>query len=194
MSRWAAFLDRDGTINEEVGLVSDPSQLRLIEGAADAVERLRKAGAYVAVITNQSVVARGLIDEPGLGLVHERLKSLLADSGTKVDEILYCPHHPERGHPEADDPVYRRDCECRKPKPGMILDSARRNGIDLGSSFMVGDSTRDIGAGAAAGCRTILLKTGFAGSDGVCSDVEPDAEETDLSAAAERILTWREAS
>lgn len=187
--KWGVFLDRDGTINEEVGLVADPALLRLIPGAADAIRRLRAAGAAVIVTTNQPVVARGLLDEPGLGRVHERLEALLAAENAAVDAVLYCPHHPEKGHPEAADPRYRRECECRKPKPGLLLEGAGRFGLALGACYMVGDSTRDVAAGRAAGCRAaLLLKTGFAGGDGTCPDAKPDAVLDDLGAAADWIL------
>jgi len=187
--RWGVFLDRDGTVNEEVGLIDDPKRLRLIPGAASAIRRLREAGAVLVVTTNQPVVARGLLDEAGLGRVHARLESLLGEEGATLDAVLFCPHHPEAHHPEAADPRYRRECECRKPKPGLLLEGARRFGLDLGSCYMVDDSTRDVAAGRAAGCRAaLLLKTGVAGGDGTCPDARPDAVLDNLEAAADWIL------
>lgn len=188
MSRWAVFLDRDGTIVDEVGLIDDAERLSLLPGAAEALKRLKRADAFLVVITNQPVVARGMVDERGLGRIHERLKAMLALEGAAVDDILYCPHHPELRRPETDVREYVRDCDCRKPKPGMILEAARRHGIDLGRSFVVGDSTRDVGAARAAGCRAVLVETGFAGRDGRCPDAAPDAKVKDLAAAADWIL------
>lgn len=195
MSAWGVFLDRDGTINEEAGLIADPARLRPIAGAAAAIKRLKAAGAAVAVVTNQSVVARGLIDERGLERVHERLRELLAAEGAAVDMILYCPHHPETHHPEANDPRYRRDCSCRKPKPGLLLEAAASAGLSPAACYMVGDSTRDIAAGIAAGCRaTVLLETGFAGKDGECPDAASDVTVADLAAAADWILERQSAA
>ncbi|MFA5140260.1 MAG: HAD family hydrolase [Elusimicrobiota bacterium] len=183
--RWAVFLDRDGTLNEEVGLITRPEELRLIPGVPKALLRLREAGALLVVVTNQPVVARGLIPEEALVPIHDQLKRLLAREGVSVDAIYYCPHHPEKDHPEARDPRYRRDCGCRKPKPGMLLDAARDLGIDLGRSFMVGDHGRDVGAGKAVGCGTVLV-----GSRD-CADARPDARAADMSAAADWILARR---
>src|SRR5207247_1531065 len=112
--RWAAFLDRDGTLIDEGGFLTKPEGLRLIAGAPRAVKLLREAGALVIVATNQPAVARGLVDEAGLARIHDRLKTLFAVEGAPLDEIYYCPHHPETNHPEANDPRYRKDCECRK--------------------------------------------------------------------------------
>jgi len=189
MSGWGVFLDRDGTINEEVGLIDDPAKLKIIPGSAAAIKRLKAAGATLVVTTNQPVIARGMLDEEGLGRVHARLNELLAEEGAVVDSIQYCPHHPETHHAEANDPRYRRECECRKPKPGLLLAGAESSGLTPEAFYMVGDSTRDVAAGAAAGCRaTVLLETGFAGKDGNCPDATPDAVVADLSAATEWIL------
>lgn len=190
---WAVFLDRDGTIVDEVGLIDDAAKLSLLTGAAEALKRLKRAGALLVVITNQPVVARGMLDEKGLEGVHERLKAMLALEGAALDEVLYCPHHPELRRPETDVREYVRDCECRKPRPGMILEAARRHGIDLARSFVVGDSTRDVGAARAAGCRAVLVETGFGGRDGRCPGVSPDAKVADLAAAADWILAQVEA-
>lgn len=194
MSSWAVFLDRDGTINEDVGLVSRPEQLRLIAGVGEALRQLHSAGALLVLVTNQPVVARAIVDEAGLAAIHERLQALLAAEGVRLDGIFYCPHHPETHHPEAADPRYRRECNCRKPKPGMLLDAAGRLGIDLASSYMVGDSTRDIGAARAAGCSAVLVKTGCGGTDSICPDAKADAEVADISAAAKWILARRPAN
>jgi D,D-heptose 1,7-bisphosphate phosphatase len=191
---WAVFLDRDGTINEHVGLVSRPEQLQLIPGAASALKRLKAAGAKLLLITNQPVVAREMIDEAGLGLIHDRLQELLAHEGASLDAIFYCPHHPETHHSEASNPYYRRECDCRKPKPGMILEAAEEFGVDMGASYFVGDSTRDIAAASAAGCIPLLVKTGTGGADGACPDAEPEAVLNNLSDAVQWILDHRMAA
>ena len=191
MSSWAVFLDRDGTISEDVGLVFRPEQLRLIDGAGEALRLLQSAGAKLVLTTNQPVVARALVDEAGLALIHDRLKALLANEGVHLDAIFYCPHHPETHHPEAADPRYRRECNCRKPKPGMLLDAAASLDIDMASSYMIGDSTRDVSAARSAGCSPVLVETGSAGMDGVCPDVAADAVVADILAAAKWILARR---
>ena len=191
---WAVFLDRDGTINESVGLVARPDQLRLIPGAAAALKQLKDAGALLLLVTNQPVVAREMIDEAGLKLIHDRLQELLAEQGVALDGIFYCPHHPETHHPEASNPRYRRDCECRKPKPGMILAAAEKFSVDIESSYLVGDSTRDIAAALAAGCIPLLVKTGSGGADGTCPDAEPEAVLDDLAGAARWIMDHRMAA
>lgn len=186
---WAVFLDRDGTINEEVGLIDRPERLKLIPGAGEALRALKGAGALLILATNQPVVARGMLDEEGLAQLHKHFEELLNNESVSLDAIYYCPHHPEKGHPEAPDPHYRRVCECRKPKPGMLLEAAKRFNIDMKRSFFVGDSTRDIAAANTAGCRSVLVKTGFAGDDGTCPDAKPDAVKEDLRAASEWILS-----
>ncbi len=188
---WAVFLDRDGTLNEHVGLVSKPEELRLMAGVAGALRSLKDAGAVLLLITNQPVVAREIVDEAGLMKIHERLQELLAAEGAELDGIYYCPHHPETHHPEASDPRYRRECECRKPKPGMILAAAKDFDVDLGASFFVGDSTRDIGAATAAGCTPVLVRTGSGGKDGVCPDVQPEVVVENMAEAAQWIIDRR---
>ncbi len=155
MPREAVFLDRDGTLIEEVHYLADPEQVRLIPGAADAVRKLNDAGVLVIVVTNQAGVARGYFPESRVSAVHERLSRLLGECGAKVDAYYHCPHHPTEGRGE-----YRIECACRKPKPGMLLAAARDFDIELARSWMIGDKPCDAGAGAAAGCRTLLVRTG----------------------------------
>lgn len=185
MKRWAAFLDRDGTLIEEVGHLSAAEQLRVLPGAPEAVKRLNDAGATVVIVTNQPVVARGLIDEETLQHIHAELAARFADKGARFDAVYYCPHHPERR--SEGEQRYRIDCECRKPKPGMVLEAARRFGIDLGASFLVGDTTRDMLTARNAGCRGVLVKTGYAGRDGLFN-ARPDAACDDVGAAVDWIL------
>ena len=165
--------------------------MRLIAGSAQALKALKEAGALLILATNQPVVARGLIDEAGLGRVHERLQELLGGAGVQLDGIYYCPHHPETHHPEAADSRYRRDCSCRKPKPGMIAQAAEALGVDVAASFFVGDSTRDVAAARAAGCVPVLVQTGFGGGDGTCPEARPEAVVKDLAEAAGWILERR---
>ena len=155
MPREAFFLDRDGTLIEEVHYLSEPSQVRLIPGAAEAVRVLNSAGMLVVIVTNQAGVARGYFPESRGAEVHDRLSALLAAHGARIDAYYHCPHHPTEGVGE-----YRVECDCRKPRPGLLLRGARELDIDLARSWMVGDKLSDAEAGAAAGCRTVLVRTG----------------------------------
>jgi D-glycero-D-manno-heptose 1,7-bisphosphate phosphatase len=150
------FLDRDGTVCEEVGYVNHIERCELMPRSAEAIRLLNEGRFPVAIVTNQAGVARGYFKEELIRQVHARLRSLLAERGARVEGIYYCPHHPTAG-----EPPYRGECECRKPKPGMILQAARELGIDPRRSFMVGDSTRDIQAAAAAGVTGVLVLTGY---------------------------------
>ncbi len=153
--RRAVFLDRDGTLNREVHYLANPEQLELLPGVASGLARLAQDGWLLCVVTNQSGVARGIVSPPALTEIHARLGQLLAARGVNLDWIGYCPHHPQHGPPDL-----RRDCDCRKPKPGLLLQAAEELNIDLAASWMIGDSTRDVQAGAAAGCRSLLVQTG----------------------------------
>lgn len=155
--RPAAFFDRDGVINVDHGYVGTPDRLELIPGAAAALRACREAGLLVFVVTNQSGIARGYFDETALAVLHDHLRALLAQEGAGIDDIRYCPHHPD----EVALPAYRRACDWRKPGPGMILDLARAWHVDLPHSFMVGDKPSDMEAAAAAGVPGHL----FAGGD-----------------------------
>jgi len=149
------FLDRDGTINEEVDFLRTPDELRLIDGAADAIRRLNARGVVTCVISNQSGVARGYLTESDLHVIHERLRSDLKEGGASLDRIYYCPHYPDGM------PPYNTICDCRKPKPGMILQGIQEFSLDPARSFVVGDRTVDILAGRAAGASAILVLTGY---------------------------------
>jgi mannose-1-phosphate guanylyltransferase/phosphomannomutase len=164
----AVFLDRDGTINREVGNLRDAKMLRLLPSVAKAVRVINRMGYLAIVITNQPVVARGWISESGLDEIHAIMVGRFAKKGAKIDAVYYCPHHPD-----ANLKKYRILCRCRKPNPGLIMRAAKEYGIDLKKSFMVGDRTVDILAGKRAGATTILVKTGAAGKDGKY-DVKPD--------------------
>jgi len=142
------FLDRDGTVNRDTGFVKTPEELELLPGVAEAVLRLKRAGARVIVVTNQSGLARGLITPAALEAIHAKLRSLLTESGTSLDAIYFCPHHPDEG------------CACRKPKTGMVQRAAAQLGLDPGGYYVIGDQRRDIELGHRIGARTILVTTG----------------------------------
>ncbi len=156
MKRRAVFLDRDGTLIEERDYLYRPEQVNLLPGAARAARLLREAGFYLVLVTNQSAVAKGLLTEKQLAVIHNRLQHLLEREKTKLDAVYYCPHHPQSGSVS-----YRMSCACRKPAPGMLLRAAEEHDLCLCNSFLVGDKLTDIVAGRRAGCRTILIKTGY---------------------------------
>lgn len=147
----AVFLDRDGVLNKEVGFIKDPSLLRILPGVPEALRSLAQWFRLV-VVTNQSGIARGLYTEDDLLAVNEELAGRLAEHEVVIDAIYYCPHLPEGAVPE-----YSIQCECRKPKPGMLLQAARDLNISLKGSYMVGDSPRDVEAAAAAGITGIII-------------------------------------
>jgi D-glycero-D-manno-heptose 1,7-bisphosphate phosphatase len=154
--RPAVFIDRDGTLTEEVGYVNHPSRLRLLPRSAAAVRRLNEAGIAAVVATNQAGVARGYFSPEVMEATHERLIALLKDAGAHLDGLYVCPHHPTEGAPP-----FRADCECRKPKPGLLLGAARDLGLDLSESTMVGDKASDLLVAPAVGCRAVLVLTGY---------------------------------
>jgi D-glycero-D-manno-heptose 1,7-bisphosphate phosphatase len=154
VTKSAIFLDRDGVIVEDVHFLKSPAQLRILPGAAQALHILQDKF-YIVVVTNQSGVARGLLTEDDLMAIHLELVQRLAVEGVVLDALYYCPHLPE-----ATVQAYQVECDCRKPKPGMLLQAKRDWGLDMAHSFMVGDSSRDIEAGCAAGVKCILLNDG----------------------------------
>ena len=187
------FLDRDGVLIEDRGLLVDPAEIRLLDGVPDALQRLSQAGFLLIVVTNQAVVARGLITPCEVDAIHAEMQRLLRLSGAPpLDAIYYCPHHPQ-----ATLPAYRTACQCRKPRPGLLLRAARERQLDLKACFMVGDRMTDIVAGAAVGCRTVLVETGkhtappIVTVDPLDDSCWPDYVCPDLAAAAEWILSRR---
>ncbi|MEB3330013.1 MAG: HAD family hydrolase [Candidatus Sericytochromatia bacterium] len=152
----AVFLDRDGTINVEAGYIRDLDRLVLMPGAAEAIRRLSEAGFKVILATNQSGPARGYYPEAWVQALHDRLSALLAADGARLDDVYYCPHLPEGSVP-----AYAVACGCRKPEPGMLVAAAERHALDLTRSFMVGDKATDVEVGHRAGCRSVLLRSGF---------------------------------
>lgn len=156
MSDRAVFLDRDGTLVEEVGYLDRLDRLRVFPWSVDAVRLLNRAGFRAVVVTNQAGVAKGLFPETFVGEAHRELEARFADGGAIIERFYYCPHHPE-GTVAA----FRAACECRKPKAGMIWQAQRELGIDPARSFVVGDRWIDVEMGRAAGARTVLVRTGY---------------------------------
>ena len=156
MTNHAIFLDRDGTLNEEAGYITDLAQFRLFDFAAEAVRLVNKAGWRAIVLTNQSGIARDYFTETTLLKIHERMEESLRLQGAEVDAIYYCAHHPDYGSPP-----YRLDCDCRKPKPGLVERAAKDFDLDLSRCCVIGDRYRDIEAGHAAGARGVMVMTGF---------------------------------
>jgi D-glycero-D-manno-heptose 1,7-bisphosphate phosphatase len=156
----AVFFDRDGTIIEEVGYLSDLKQLRLIPGAAAAIRRLNEAKLKVVLVTNQSGVARGYFTEAFVRETHDLLGELLGLEGARLDGVYYCPHHPKAGSSP-----YTAACGCRKPETGMLEQAARELGIDIRASFVVGDKWSDVELGQRAGAHAVLVRTGYAHDD-----------------------------
>lgn len=154
----AIFLDRDGTINKYVGFLRKEEEFELIDGVAEAVKKINHSGYLAIVITNQPVIARGEVTFEGLQTIHNKMETLLGEEGAYLDGIYFCPHHPHKGY-EGEVSELKIDCDCRKPKPGMLLKAAEEFNIDLSQSYMVGDGENDIKAGMAAGCKTVLLNT-----------------------------------
>jgi len=183
------FLDRDGTINQEVHHLRRVDELVLLDGAAEAIRLFNRAGIKVVVVTNQAGSARGLFSEERLDEIHRSLRAMLAREGAYVDAIYYCPHHPTEGFGR-----YRLDCICRKPRPGSLHRAADEMGLDLSRSYLVGDKGSDIDAGRAAGCRTVLVRTGYGmATEAVlqASRRQPDHVAVDLLGAAQWILAHR---
>jgi D-glycero-D-manno-heptose 1,7-bisphosphate phosphatase len=191
MAKRAVFLDRDHTIIEDPGYLSDPNGVRLLPGVDQAIKSLAHAGYKLVVVTNQSGVARGLVTEESLERIHAEMSRQLASDGAHLDAIYYCPFHPEGSVEE-----YAIESDLRKPRPGMLRKAAADLDLDLQASWMVGDSPRDVEAGQRAGCRTIRLRS--AGDhptrEGEDEDVRADFTVRNLSEAAKIILREQAAS
>ena len=182
----AIFLDRDGTVNRKNGLVSREEQLQLEEKAAEAIRMINQSGYLAIIVTNQPVVARGLCEVEDVERIHMKMETLLGREGAYLDDIQFCPHHPDKGYPE-ENPIYKVPCHCRKPDIGMLENCAERFNLSLNDCWMVGDTTVDLQTGRNAGTHTALVLTGDAGNDGKYS---PEAELTgaDLLEAVKEIL------
>jgi len=157
-SRAAVFLDRDGTLIEDVGYLADPGGIVFLDGAVDALRSLQDQRFALVVVSNQSGIARGLVGVEEAEAVHRRFVAALADEGVELDDVRYCPHGPDDG------------CSCRKPLPGLIVEAAVELGVDLRRSFMIGDKPDDVEAGRRAGCRTIQFGRDDGGADHTARD------------------------
>lgn len=155
----AIFLDRDGTINKYVGFLRKEEEFELLPGVADAIKKINKSGYLAVVVTNQPVIARGEVTYSQLENIHNKMETLLGKEGAYLDGIYFCPHHPHSGY-EGEVKELKIDCDCRKPKPGMLLKAAEDLNIDLEKSWMIGDSDSDVAAGNEAGCKTIKIEEG----------------------------------
>jgi D-glycero-D-manno-heptose 1,7-bisphosphate phosphatase len=185
--RPAIFIDRDGTINEDIGYAAHPDELFIYPYSAEAIGLLNQAGLKVVVVTNQSGIARGLVTEAMLDRIHEKLIRELQGEGARIDAIYYCPHHPRIG-----DETYRKACACRKPEVGMLEQAAREHDIDLAASFVIGDKASDINLATNAGARGVLVRTGYGNQ--TLADLErrpcyPEFVAADLLEAVQRILS-----
>ncbi len=182
------FLDRDGVLIEEVHLLTRPEQIRVLPGVAEALHKLKAAGFHLIVVSNQTVISRGLATEAEVKAVNSHMEKLL-ENASLLDGIYICPHHPN-----ATLASYRSNCDCRKPHPGLLRRAAQEHAINLKGSFMVGDRITDIIAGARAGCRTILVQTGnhlappIETVEPLDDTICPDYVCADLEAAAQWIL------
>ena len=165
--RRAVFLDRDGTINVEKNYLHKIEDFEFIPGSPEAIKKLKDAGFLVIVVSNQAGIGRGYFDEEAVTTLHQHIQDELAAFGTAIDAFYFCPHHPEEGLGD-----YKVVCDCRKGSPGMLLQAARDHDIDLEKSFMVGDKLAYIEAGKRAGCKSILVLTGY----GEKTAQDPEAE------------------
>lgn len=154
----AVFLDRDGTINKYVGFLRNIDEFELLDGVAEAIKKINASGYLAIVVTNQPVIARGEVSFEELQEIHNKMETLLGEQGAYVDAIYFCPHHPHKGY-AGEKPELKIDCECRKPKPGMLIQAAKDFNIDLKNSWMIGDGENDILAGKNAGCHTALIQS-----------------------------------
>ncbi len=191
MSNKAIFLDRDGTLIEDPGYLNHPEQVKLLEGVAEALIELRNMGYMLIVVTNQSAVARGIVSEKILGEIHNRLRQLLTERGAYLDQIYYCPYHPDGVIPK-----YRKESEWRKPNPGMLLAASEDMDIDLSQSWKIGDSSRDIEAGLRAGCKTILVTrmSRYKTTLGKPDEPKPDYKSVNMKEAVNIIKQYHRSS
>ena len=182
----AVFLDRDGTINEEVGYLDHLEKFKMIPGTAEAIRRINVSGLKAVVVTNQSGVGRGYFSERLVGEVHALLQEMLKEKGAFIDAFYFCPHHPTEGKG-----AYLTFCDCRKPQPGLLLMAAEDLDIDLERSYMVGDMPKDVETARKVGAKGILVKTGY-GSQQAAEEVRPDYLAEDLLDAVNWILKDRQ--
>lgn len=181
---FAVFVDRDGTINVDVDFLSSPEQIQFIPRSAEAIRILNTLTIPVIVITNQSGIARGIFSEEDLRNIHRSFSAELEKYGASVQEYFYCPHHPSEGNI-----LYVKDCSCRKPKPGMLLDAQKKYGFNLERSFVIGDKCIDVETGKNVGATTIQVATGYGTKEKDLCLNSRDFFAQDLFEAVERIQT-----
>ncbi len=182
----AIFLDRDGTINVLKGFLTKAEDFELLPTVAEAIKKINSSEYLAIVVTNQPVIARGECTYEELEKIHNKLETLLGRKGAFINDLFFCPHHPHKGY-KGEVPELKIDCNCRKPKTGMIVKAADKYNIDLSKSWFVGDTTGDIQTGINAGLKTVLVKTGEAGKDGKYP-VKADFEADNLADAVDIIL------
>jgi len=180
-NRIAVFIDRDGTIIEELEYLKEPERIRLIPYSADAIRSLNEREILAIIVSNQAGVARGYFSEETVKEMNERLEELLSKEGAYLDAIYYCPHHAEFGPPE-----YRKDCNCRKPKPGMLLKAAKRFHLNLKGCYVIGDRADDIRLARNVGAKGILVLTGY--GQRAREEIKPDYMTKDLYQAVKWII------
>jgi len=183
----AVFIDRDGTLSEEVGYINHITRFRILPFAADAVRLVNQSGRLAVLVTNQAGVARGYFPEPLIEDVHRTVRDRLTSGGARLDGIYYCPHHPSAG-----EAPYRLDCECRKPKPGLLHRAAEELGIDLGRSWVIGDRYPDMQVAWTVGARAAMVRTGYGEGELLYNSArwsrQPELVATNLLAAVEQVL------
>ncbi|MCF7834538.1 HAD-IIIA family hydrolase [Candidatus Gracilibacteria bacterium] len=182
----AIFIDRDGVINEEVDNLSDINDLNILPGVGEGLKNINKSEYLSIVVTNQPMIAKGFLKESELDEIHKKLEWEIGKEGSYIDDIYYCPHHPDKGF-EGEIPELKIECECRKPKTGMIKEAIEKYNINPDKSFIIGDSTTDIQTGINTGLKTILVRTGYAGDDGKYK-CEPDFIFTDFKEASDFVI------
>ena len=180
------FLDRDGVICEEKSHLHKIEDFKLINRVANAIKLLNKNNCKVIVISNQSAIAKGICTQKDVDILNNQMKEILNGKNAELDKIYFCPHHPTAGN----NPIYTKECECRKPKPGMIFQAQKDFNIkNLSECYIIGDKMSDIYAGKAAGCKTILVKTGYGGKGNEnLTDIEPSFHASDLYDAVAKII------
>ena len=181
----AVFMDRDGTVSDEVGYLNHVSRLRVFPWSAEAIRTLNASSLLAVLVTNQAGVARGYFQEEMIGAVHGRLVDELARDGARLDAIYYCPHHPTAG-----EPPYRSDCECRKPRPGMLARAASEHGVDLAASYVVGDKYSDVRLAHAVGATGVLVLTGYGQGEYEYERATWPREPEHVAATLLEAVTW----
>ena len=188
----AIFLDRDGVINKNADDITTPEKFEMLPGVSEAIKKINDSGYLAIIITNQPIISKGFCTFDDLKKIHDKMNAELAEAGAHIDAIYVCPHHPKKGF-EGEVSELKIDCDCRKPKPGLIKQAIAEHDIDTKESWMIGDSPSDIAAGKAAGVKTVLVSDG--GGSGAAHeaiiDTEPDAVKKDLEEAVDYIFSQK---